>query len=314
MSNAPRKYSKDKAHEGDVSDAKAKRPELSVDKCVRRALERRGPDPKTIYHYTQAGGVAGILKSRQLRATSHRFTNDTAEFAAIDRAFRLSVTRAIAQVPAREAKVLGLALDHYPSLRAANVTHGFLTSFSTQRDVEGFWASAYTGFGTGFCLGVRVLSAPDEALEVPGWALFSGHVVYSDAERATHLDALIRDLSRVATGAPPSVPDSVVARQLASGVLRGTAAFAWLTKTSDWAWEQEWRRIAFANGFEVDARSVDLPARTKSRRVRVSEIITGPLVDFDNAKAWLEHVLRDAGYVPGSEEWPTIVRSRRDLG
>jgi hypothetical protein len=67
--------------------AKANREPPSITEAAKKLLGKvirtvtRRSEPATLYHYTSAAGLLGILKTRSIWATNIRFMNDTREFA-----------------------------------------------------------------------------------------------------------------------------------------------------------------------------------------------------------------------------------------
>ena len=105
----------------------------------------------TLYHYTNAAGLKGILESKSFWATDHRFLNDTSEF---QLGFKL-ISEAISQ---REAKIKERSLDAWEMVQNLQVQaqhngmHAFVASFTTNGDLLSQWRG-YNG-GRGFAIGI----------------------------------------------------------------------------------------------------------------------------------------------------------------
>ncbi len=129
--------------------------------AVFEGITRKPPLPSTLYHYTTASGLLGILSSESLWATNARYLNDTSELLY----GRELVSRVIStEVSALPEGHLKNWLCEFVDLvhQAFETTETYITCFCERSDLLSQWR-AY-GSGRGFCLG---FSAPRLSHFVP---------------------------------------------------------------------------------------------------------------------------------------------------
>lgn len=115
-----------------------------------------GPeDDRTIWHYTDGGGLLGILRTKSVWASSAVFLNDSAE---IREAFK--VAREVAKDDKRgeiELACLGAALSRAGDAKSGLDTMShlgvFVASFSSKCDDLSQWRSYASGAGGSYCVG-----------------------------------------------------------------------------------------------------------------------------------------------------------------
>ncbi len=291
------------------SDAKFRQLDQSLDEVVARAVDPPVSLPPVLYHYTTKSGLDGILTSAAMRAT-RLSANDPEEFRAADAAVLAAAQSMANSGSDRQRFIFTQMMKHYGKFKAASHVPGHLTCFSEVRDSDYFWQKAYTETGRGYCLGIRLLAEPPPD-PVPGWAFALGRVEYGDSDLHAHFLKHFQAVVALVETVPLDTAQqrTKFTNLVVAAVFRIAAGVSVLRKTQQWQPEREWRRIAFARA-GADARNAEeFPMRRGRARIALSEIIVGPMQDFQRARASVEEVLRSAGYVDGSSEWPAIVPS-----
>lgn len=107
--------------------------------------------PTRLYHYTDAGGLEGIFRTKTIRATEAAFLNDEAE---IDHA-RMYIQNCIENNKRRDIKILDVDNTFLEILhnKSGSIRPGvFVCSFSEERDQLSQWR-AYAGGQDGYSIG-----------------------------------------------------------------------------------------------------------------------------------------------------------------
>lgn len=121
----------------------------SLNAKIIEALNATPPCSGTAFHYTTTSGLRGILSSKRVWATDHRYLNDGREMV-------MATTAVLAALTASRALELVELID----LIESNVKHpAFVASFSAEADSLEQWR-AYGEDGQGFALGFEVLDRP----------------------------------------------------------------------------------------------------------------------------------------------------------
>jgi hypothetical protein len=109
------------------------------------------PEPECLYHYTDVGGLLGIVKNKCLWASDVWFMNDAREAQyGLDVIERVLISRVPASDTERE--VLRKAADLLPSLREQDAPYSYIACLSKEEDQLSQWR-AYgrpRGFSIGF--------------------------------------------------------------------------------------------------------------------------------------------------------------------
>lgn len=113
------------------------------------------PGPPTLYHYTTAAGLLGILEQRAIRASSIRFLNDSAEFLHSLRLAEAAMDHLAPGWPATWEKVLESAIRTV--LRDLAGVTIYVFSLSEHKDRLSQWR-AYSQGGAAFAVGFDIPS------------------------------------------------------------------------------------------------------------------------------------------------------------
>jgi hypothetical protein len=123
---------------------------MSMTADVLRGLT--GPVPDIVYHYCGPDGLLGILRSRQIWATSMRHLNDTSE-----QMYAAEQIRSILGCIARETSADAAALPAALLIDRAEEAISYVACFSEHDDLLSQWR-AYAPPGGGFALGIETFS------------------------------------------------------------------------------------------------------------------------------------------------------------
>ena len=204
----------------------------------------RAGEPATLYHYTDARGLLGIVESRALWATDFRYLNEGKELL-------YPYEPLLHELEDYEFPLLAAVksrLDQICMGRTADPTGGvFVACLSAARDEPGQWARL-GGQGGGFALRLDVEILTTTAL-YPATSergrlrmrLRTGprEIGYGDEWRDLEIERLAGTLADGSGRAPSS---DIVPRELAASLLDDLA----LIKHDSFGVEQEWRLVVHA--------------------------------------------------------------------
>lgn len=269
------------------------------------------PPPARLFHYTKAAGFEGILRSRELRLTHFRGTNDDAEIKAADSLFRDLLNRkAVEQTNEHAAAMLTGVYARYNRLRAASSLDVHIGCFSEAADLAGQWQE-YGDEGRGYCLefdltqlaalrSLVTLEPGEIARRVhtsaPVAALDLLEVVYRPVQRSilVHraLDAAVEELLKHISEAPDHT--ARITSRATTALHRSAAALACQFKEAKWAAEREWRLTLISPPGQMTP-PVSIPFRDNARRDRtpLRAVVVGPcgpgIADVEQHLATLGH-------------------------
>lgn len=212
------------------------------DKWIEDALTTRiSKIPETVYHYTDAAGLYGMLVNKKLWLTDYRFLNDTTEFSHIYSFLNELRTSILSQDHLSDAMRRLLAAISYEKVDGLE---SFVFSCSQERDDLSQWRG-YANEGQGFTIG---FDGPRlHSLSIPSDAEFGfAKVDYDGREQNLALSRSINELSSQIEKDVKKGADIELLIELASNAFddiclnRGA-----LSKHSSFKAEQEWRMISY---------------------------------------------------------------------
>lgn len=275
------------------------------------------PKPaEVLYHYTDWNGARGILLGQHFWETAHDCTNDDAELVSAH-----SVIREVAETLKKETHGVGgatldLFLRSYPRLQVNKLKTIYLACFTLARDDCEQWRK-YADNGRGLCLGVRVLNEPIPTPRDTGSAL-----IQVDYSEESWRNQLMSDFKQICT-ALSRARYSKHNIGLGSSALYRIAAFASIrAKQPKWAVEQEIRHATLIrDGANIrpkerirDGKVIryldDIELRTAGKKLAFAEIIVGPNQNPEEATKRVVALLVQAGYQPGTSEYPEVTISQ----
>jgi hypothetical protein len=274
------------------------------------------PQPATLYHYTDARGLLGIVESRALWATDFRYLNHGEELL-------YPYQSLLAELEGYEFPLLAAVksrLDQICMARAADPTGGvFVACLSASRDEAGQWAR-HGGDSGGFALRFDV----ERLTGTSGYAATSEHgmlrmrlrdgpreVGYGDDWRDREVERMAGMLSSTNGGSGFDIIDPGLAASLLDDLA--------LIKHGGFLAEREWRLVAHAvvqtvvrHNSRMIAQSVSATADVKLRVTgsgalapyvaiafephALVEVIVGPTATPELQQASVEKLLRYGGF------------------
>jgi hypothetical protein len=249
------------------------------DELLRAAGEAFGPSavatpPSLLYHFTDAGGFAGILGSRSLWASRARSLNDPTEVAyGLDLAReRLREATGLPTVQQFYGRVLdyldGRGVD--PDLDV--VVDPFVISFCAHADGPLHWLH-YGHSGKGYALAFESAALPQ-----PPFVLTQ--VIYDADKQAQIVD---QALARFAALEPKYGTQPKFVEAAANACAVGLRALAGRLKDPRFAPEREWRLISLSmHGTHVHSTAETDPQPIRGHRVVDGRIVSYVVRQFDS--------------------------------
>jgi hypothetical protein len=116
-----------------------------------------------VYHYTDAFGLEGIVRKKQIWATHYRFQNDPRELKEGEDFVRELAKAMLVEsgTPLERHLLLKSFLDDYEQMAVTKIVKDlYIASFTEARDDLSQWR-AYGGRGGGYCIGVKMRLVDD---------------------------------------------------------------------------------------------------------------------------------------------------------
>jgi hypothetical protein len=263
--------------------------------------------PPLLYHYTDATGFLGIVKSGViLRATHHRYLNDGGEVS-----FGLDVARTVLDELASDidADVRKLLDEKLTDILKDDA---FVACLSEDYSVLSQWR-AYASSGAGYCLGLRsrdrVVSYGDDTHQ---WANHLIKCRYGVDETQEYFRA--RFARKIRRGEDARDVEGYVAwlaTELAQVAWRGARQ----AKHQHFSEEREWRFIVDAPPYETKFRvsSRGLTPFLETEQLELEEVWIGPGVgpSAEVAQQTVRRLLRQEGLDAKVECWTSPYRGDR---
>jgi Protein of unknown function (DUF2971) len=285
---------------------------------------QRAPFPglnEPVFHFTDATGLYGILRTKSLWATLATALEDTSEIAfALSRARHILQSRDVERTsPFLEQVVELLDLDRSQTIAILGMKT-YIVSLRTRSDASAHWEK-YGRDGTGFALAFALTP-----LVLPG--VLALPVIYDESQQDKLLRGFIESNVRALEEIQPRCPLQDM-RALRARAIQMTALGLWilspLVKHPDFGHEREWRliitdvekvEVAYPRGMSREVRSRwsngrEIPYKVlQYDALPVVGLELGPFVPFEEHDARLRRLLRQA---TGGREVP-ITRSHVPVG
>ena len=264
---------------------------------LRVAKEREdipsGPPPQHLYHYTNAEGLYGILRTRTIWATQFDFLNDRSEFSY---ALEILKERLTAQAGVEASAKLIPGLDKWRNLTGAH----YVASFCEDGDLLSQWrgyAQTNDGYAIGFKSGNLSMRGPDLA-----------QLIYSRTKQTRFLDSLFGVAIKASADLDDAGQDTLI-----TAAVGYTVMHLYRFKHELFSGEREWRligrpkdataeRFRTARGHFVPYIAVPVEAED------IDFIVQGPGAYRPGNKEAIERFAKSCGFTP------TVVRSEIPLG
>jgi hypothetical protein len=239
--------------------------------------------PDTLYHYTDAAGLYGLLSSASLWLTDHRFLNDTTEFTHTTQIMKNVISEIKSDTISDAAKRTLTAISDGKEF--ANLREGFVFSFTEEKDDLGQWR-AYANDGQGFTVGFSgKLLAARFGHDQSEYDLAKVSYDANAEKRALTiaLDELLEEVNRLVTANRTAEQDVVRRAAFAFGAIaRGRGS---VNKHPSFNLEKEWRIVSYpgdedepkvrlSNGKLV--RYLEIPSKNQINRLPITSIGIGP--------------------------------------
>jgi hypothetical protein len=281
------------------------------------------PKYDKLFHYTNADGLLGILRSRVFWGTDITHLNDSSE---LEYGIEL-VRRQLDEAARRRAqgKVAALLDAVRENFHSFGWLTAFVSCFCQEGDLLSQWRG-YGGSGGGYTIGIRSCSKQDTAIPEPKISL--RQVIYNPTEQLQLINGSIAKLEEFAdyVYADNSLDWNEVANKLTSFFRQEVGDYLWCFKNDAFSEEQEWRFMYLTGPADPAPRSmhfrptsgglipyVELDLfnlRTGDTFLDICEIVCGPALDPDRSVSTVKTLLRSLKY-EGVDVRPSRVPLRR---
>lgn len=274
------------------------------------------PAPAKIYHYTDLGGLEGILQHGTIRLTDIFCLNDPKELRhGMDYALS-ALQEEIRRNANPSLPTFYYTFNRYLAEGMEDVGRFFVTAFSPRGDHLDKWR-AYADNGNGFAIGFRTQSLENDAFLQPAGHAdpFHNHtfsIQYDDEE-------LQRRHEKLASYISAHLPHGADPAQMKPFILQYALhclTVSLLHKHSSYIDEREYRFLQTWNVQSYAALSKAIQCRRRAngrytpfvehdwkgaRGESLSDVIIGPTIcaqpgEFERARTYVEILLRDHGY------------------
>lgn len=271
--------------------------------------------PELLFHYTNSGGMRGILESSRLWATNYRFLNDASEIA-----YGMALFESIVQARLEASSNVVVSEFLSRTLHTANAFDGmfdcYIACFCERDDLLNQWR-VYAGSGGGYALGLKANEIGRRWGELerrPTQDFVLRKVVY-DADLQKRLISEVLELAvHILSDATQAVSvadaNNLIAR-FCHFVRSEVADYLFCFKHPAFAVEEEWRLCHIVSpGAEDHLQFRDGPygltpyvcldpspmAGINHNKLPLARITHGPVPDPSNVRFALNKLLRAKGY------------------
>jgi hypothetical protein len=254
-----------------------------VARLIRKVSRHRRP--ATLYHYTSAQGLRGILESGSVWASNIRFLNDSREYQiAVDLAREIIQRRLQKATSGIERGLYGVMED---SLEHVSDTEVFVSAFTRNGDQLSQWRGYCPG-GAGYSIGFSSKHLADASASTPG--PFLVRCVYDRSKQRELVTDLVDDVFEFGMDvfrAMDANPDRAL-RETHKLTARLMPLAAPALKDSTFSEEDEWRLVEVGSAidhtvlhFRTTATVLipyrELPLASSAGDFPVVEVIVGPM-------------------------------------
>jgi hypothetical protein len=279
----------------------------AVFKSLLAGISQRRP-PTTLYHYTTASGLLGILRSKAIWATNIRFLNDSREFALAMDLTREILRERLSQAKARYQQALYSVLSD--GLSHSQESQLFVASFSANGDQLSQWrgySSEGTGYSVGFNAGILLRPHGEEG---PRFLL---SCIYNPKQREELLHRVVSEVVRYAE--ENRVYETANRDRIHAAAFKRFAGLlslaAPIVKDQSFEEELEWRLVAPSSSFDQadpqfrSGKSSLIPffkyrLADEGADLEIREIIIGPTPEQELAELALKSLKATQGISIGS--------------
>ena len=279
------------------ADFRAKLYQIS-DRMIFDFIRGRPKVPPVLYHYTDAGGFLGIIRSNSIRASDARLLNDPLELTHCLSVWEQLACHEFGETFPEATRLMRHGILENAALRSAST---FVASLSANRDQLSQWR-AYAADGFGYAIGfntsaLMAFKSPTGPINGVWHA-----VLYDDSAKLEFLKYHLTPLaSFVEQRGDLGVADEIIAGIALSNSLQ---LFLATMKQAGFVEEVEWRAIYHFEPdpgivqFRASARGVvpyvELSPSPDGCRLSIAEVVVGPRLSDAAAQA-VELLLRSRG-------------------
>ena len=303
---------------------------IELDHKLQEMLESEKALPDVVYHYTDASGLEGILKSRSMWATHALHLNDPQEIKYGWRLFEKILRDCLRAASGEKARFLDTCLQNLPSVfefeRSLPASY-FISLSANSDDLSQY--RAYSDSGAGYCMGLNTgtLMGNLSFIQYAGGSLFEIlPVVYDIETQRVSFDLILTDCWNLLEQVPNKQP---LFHSISLECIHAAMSLACRFKRPAFAPENEWRVVPSPFGGS-HAIPVDPYIRTRVRSgyfvpflelpitqgddstLAVVEIFIGPKLNHELAEIGLTKFLNVSANID-CEYWPEIKPSQFDL-
>jgi hypothetical protein len=284
-----------------------------LDSVVNRSYQHR--PVKVLYHYTDWGGARGIISNQHIWETAHDCVNDDHELESAHEVILEVAHKLLRKSGGAATRSLYHFIQAYERLKISKMKTVYMACFSSARDDEYQWKN-YAADGRGLCLGIRVLNEAVPISDIMASALLE--VDYSQESWKKYIQTSFK---KICASLSRYKPTSQNIQEGTSALFRIAAFTAIRAKKAKWAPEQEFRHVTIIRDgvdFEPQKRTRggkevrflnSITLRESGKLLAFAEIIIGPNQDTAKATDELTELLKAAGYIPNTLEYPTLAVS-----
>lgn len=270
-------------------------------------MEMQGDRPKMIYHYTDSGGLSGILKSGRFWATGSGYLNDKTEITHAKSIIRSVIKECNGKYNSLGDEILKGIEHEYRDEVIDN--EYYIVCFCEDGDLLSQWR-AYASNGVGFSIGINanVIGQinPDEHVRFV-------KVNYDEESQVSYVKKVIEKTLELAVkyyqvDFTASTLDNNIVATICSFISANLTFCKFAFKNNSFSEEKEWRviirpkssnRLKFRNNINgiIPYLECDLDTTTKNYPLLpVYEIISGPVQDKARAGNSIKLLLEDLDY------------------
>ncbi|WP_440972620.1 DUF2971 domain-containing protein [Pseudomonas koreensis] len=277
------------------------------------SIEMSQPDPPDLlFHYTNAGGLLGILKTSRLWATNYRFLNDAQEVRYGFELYKLVVENRMSQ---NKGAVVSEFLMR--TLRTVNAFDSgydcYIACFCESDGLLNQWRD-YASSGGGYAIGIKSCFMQRENINDLSQDFVLRKVIYQEEKQrvllSQVLDSTVAALAEAAKDAKVEEANLLIARAC-SFVRSHIADYLLCFKHPAFEYENEWRlchvvergsqeHVQFRDGPYGLTPYVCLDPSPEvgiyANQLPISRITHGPVSDPENARYALDMLIRFSKY------------------
>jgi hypothetical protein len=274
------------------------------------------PADKSLFHYTDAGGLLGILREKKIRATHYRYLNDRDEM----RRGEEIVQRVAKQFSVDQQRstlhrfVFEKFIEHHATRSLTKTVAVFVASFTDDGNDLSQWRG-YGANGAGYSLGFSGFRLAQGDVADAAMSLELYQCEYDDeafrSSVITHFDKILNTMDRIL--AEHGISNGTYSAAIGSAVahfLRAVAAIIPRLKQGAFSKECEWRLVAMPMldrerdviRFRESSRGVvpyvEIDLCHEKEQLDLVKLYVGPTQDPDAGLMTAKMLLSSHGYNP----------------